>query len=473
MINRILIRTKVVQMLYAYLLTRSEFKIEANPRGDSQDKKFAHAVYLDLLMLILEITGTDTRSLSAKNGIVAEPKLGGGKLVRDLAANPVMRKLMAENSNEDMESLRPFARELHDKIAESPVFKEYRRKRKITATMEADLWSTLMETTIGGDARLLRALRALPDYTGVGLSLAINQVTETLRSYSDTADGYLAAKDRLEDSLDKAYELYAAMFVLIDDLTRTEAENLENSRTKYLATASERNPNMRFVNNALVAKIRESESLENVLKDSPVSFEADTNLLNSLLSQIKSSELYHDYMAAESTDFDRDCEFWYNTLRNIVFPGDDLAEALEDKSVYWNDDLPVMGTFVLKTIKQLRKNPEAPLELLPKYKDEEDARFGAELFSDAVENREKYRAYIERFIQTDNWDPERMAFMDIVIMITAIAEIINYPAIPLAVTMNEYIEIANNYSSPKSGQFVNGILYKVVGALREDGLTVK
>ena len=128
-----------------------------------------------------------------------------------------------------------------------------------------------------------------------------------------------------------------------------------------------------------------------------------------------------------------------------------------------------MGTFVLKTLKRIASSPEGCVELLPKYKDEEDARFGAELFMDAVNNFDEYRSYVEKFINSTSWDPERMAFMDLIVMVTAIAELLNYPLIPIPVTLNEYIEIANAYSTPRSGQFVNGILYSVINYLQEQG----
>ena len=141
-------------------------------------------------------------------------------------------------------------------------------------------------------------------------------------------------------------------------------------------------------------------------------------------------------MNAETDDYVADCEFWRNVMRTIILPSDDLAEALEAKSIFWNDDLSIMGTFVLKTIKQFAGSQDKEVKFLPQYKDEEDENFGPDLFRYAVENRETYRSYIDRFINSSQWDPERLAFMDIVIMIAAIAELINYPAIPVPVTMN-------------------------------------
>ena len=132
-----------------------------------------------------------------------------------------------------------------------------------------------------------------------------------------------------------------------------------------------------------------------------------------------------------------------------------------------------MGTFVLKSIKHFASAQSAEVSLMPIYKDDEDANFGPELFLTAIKNRDIYRGYVERFINGSSWDPERLAFMDIVILITAISELIKFPAIPLAVTMNEYVEIANFYSTPRSGQFVNGVLFSVANYLREEGLIQK
>ena len=196
-------------------------------------------------------------------------------------------------------------------------------------------------------------------------------------------------------------------------------------------------------------------------------------MLKELLDKIKSSEAYKVYMEAESTDFATDCELWRTLLRTVVFPSDALAEAMESRSVYWNDDLAIMGTFVLKSIKHFAASGSNETKLLPIYKDEEDARFGPELFMNAVKEQETYRGYIERFINDSSWDPERLAFMDIVILTTAITELLKFPAIPLAVTMNEYVEIANYYSTTRSGQFINGVLFSIANYLREEGKLVK
>ena len=154
-------------------------------------------------------------------------------------------------------------------------------------------------------------------------------------------------------------------------------------------------------------------------------------------------------------------------------PSDALDDALESMSIYWNDDISIVGTFALKTIRRFAQaEPDEPLDFLPPFKDDEDAAFGDELFTHAVKECDRYRAYIDRFISSE-WDIDRLAFMDIVIMISAIAEIVHFQAIPVPVSLNEYIEIANNYSTRRSGPFINGILYSVVKMLADEGILNK
>ena len=471
MINRILIRIKVVQLLYSYLLTKTDFRIDNAPQSASNDQKFAYAVYLDLLLLVLEISGVSAVPGKAPV-VVPDRKLAPARLAKALAADPTVRAIVTGGKT-DIEALRTIAQSLHDKLTASTVYKDFQKKRSVTLSDEVAMWTTAFESIFAKDSELDQALRALPGYSNVGFRRAIIEICSTLRSYNNSTTGYLKALNDLEESLNKAYELYNSIFVLILELTREQERRIENAKAKHLATADELNPNMRFVENAFAARIAECAPLEAYVKDRKVAWDTDINLINKLLQDITASQLYADYMATPAGDYATDCEFWRNVLRTIVFTGDALAEALEDKSVYWNDDLPIMGTFVLKTIKQAQTHPEAPLELLPQFKDDEDANFGAELFDDSVKHLEQYRELIDRFINVGQWDPDRLAFMDIVILTTAISELINYPNIPVAVTLNEYIEIANNYSSPKSGQFVNGVLFNVINTLRDDGRIAK
>jgi N utilization substance protein B len=473
MINRILIRIKVVQMLYSYLLTRSEFKIDSAPETSSRDRKFGYAVYTDLMLLLLELSDCRvSRPEGRQPAIDADPKLAANRVGKSLLDNDTLKSLILRG-NTDIAAFDPYLQRILDKITSSEVFSDYRKKRKLTLADDVQLWITVINTIIAKEPMVETALRTNPDFTNIGFSMGVKQLVATLESFSDSRVSYLNARNDLQKSLDKAYELYNGLFVLIMELTELQRQRIENNKAKYLATSEDLNPNMRFVNNAFVAALAENESLQAYLAEHPISWNGDPIMMDALLNQILESPIYEKYMSEEIASYETDCDFWRNILKTVVLPSDVFADALEEKSVYWNDDLQIMGTFALKTIKQFAGAEGKRINMLPQFKDEEDAKFGEELFDYAVQNREQYRAYIDSFIDSTQWDPERLAFMDIVIMITAIAELIHYPAIPVPVTMNEYIEIANSYSTDKSGQFVNGILFSVIRKLSEDGIIAK
>lgn len=474
MVNRILIRIKVVQMLYSYLLTRSEFKIDSAPETTSRDRKYAYAVYLDFLFLILELSGVRLRRADGSLTPVCEPDrlISANRVAKALYDNDTIKDIILR-SGAAVEGFDPLLQALSGNIVKSAAYRGYKKIKSRSLADDVRFWLAVLNTVIAKDDQVLEVMRRNPEFTIAGFNTGVRQLSDTLTSYQDSRMTYVNAGRELKTSLDKAYELYYSIFVLMMEITALQARRLENAKAKFLATPEELNPDTRFIDNRLIARLQKSEALKNFLAGHPVSWADDPALVRSLLDSILASKAYADYMESPADDYAADCEFWRSVTRNIILPSDDLAEALEAKSIFWNDDLPIMGTFVTKTLKQFAGTPEGELRFLPQYKDEEDENFGPDLFRLAVENRETYRSYIDRFINSSQWDPERLAFMDIVVMIAAIAELINYPAIPVPVTMNEYIEIANSYSTSRSGQFINGILFSVVRYLNEEGIISK
>lgn len=299
---------------------------------------------------------------------------------------------------------------------------------------------------------------------------------ETLDSCGSYRKLLIEARHSLQTSLDKSYELYLRLLSLPVELVRLQDRRLDNAKNKFLATSEDLNPNMKFVDNKLTAILESNEEFNELCSEKKVSWSEDPDFLMTILDKIVGSELYAEYMSSESSTLKDDCEFWRQVMKHIILPSDELAEYLESKSVYWNDDSDIIGTFVVKTLKKAADACENNINasfVLPQFKDEEDSRFGEELFTDTIDNFDTYRGYVDKFINSSQWDPERLAFMDVIIMCTAISELLNYPAIPIAVTLNEYIEIANSYSTPRSGQFINGILYSVISHLQEEGKLLK
>ncbi len=472
MINRVLIRIKVVQMLYSYLLTQSEFRIDTPPEARSRDIRYAYSAYIDLLLLIIELSGKSVKE-GNKLAVTPDAKLSANRVGTALAADDTLRNVILRGSG-NVALLDDVLPRLLAKIKASAVYGDYSRKTRHELDDDVRLWVTILETIIAKDTEVADAMRANPEFTNRGFEKAISDVCHTLLNYSDSRSMLVKAKKDLATSLDKAYELYLGLLKLIVELTDEQAQRLENAKNKFNVTSEDLNPNTRLIDNELVQYLSGDTQFTDLLDEYKLtSAPADPVLLRKLLDRILASDIYKEYLDKPVTDLAIDTEFWREVMRQIVLPSDELAEDMEDKSVYWNDDLGIMGTFLNKTLRQIAKSGGKKVDILPKYKDEEDARFGPDLFIDAVNHSEQYRKYIDMFIDSKNWDSERIAFMDIVIMIAAIAEIINYPKIPVPVTINEYIEIANHYSTGKSGAFINGILFSVIKYLNEQHIINK
>lgn len=289
---------------------------------------------------------------------------------------------------------------------------------------------------------------------------------------------YLVNKDKSIDtsekelffSLEKAHELYHRLLLLMIELTDAQSKRIENARFKYTATAADKNPDTRLVNNRFIAQLRENKMLKEYVDRQSVSWVNEPDFVRILLDRLLASDLYKTYLASEEDSYAVDQDFWKKAFKHIIVEDEDLSEILEAQSLYWNDDLETISTFVLKTIKRFDQSKGAEQELLPMFKDDEDAEFAKMLFRKTLMNVDVNKALIDQ--HTKNWEIDRVAFMDIVIMLVAIAEIKSFPTIPVKVTLNEYIEIAKSYSTIKSGHFINGILDAVASQLKKDGFLV-
>lgn len=289
---------------------------------------------------------------------------------------------------------------------------------------------------------------------------------------------YLVNKDKSIDtsekelffSLEKAYELYHRLLLLMIELTDAQNKRIENARFKYTATAADKNPDTRLINNRFIAQVRENKMLKEYVDRQSVSWVNEPDFIRILLDRLLASDLYKTYLTSEEDSYAVDQDFWKKAFKHIIVENEDLSEILEAQSLYWNDDLETISTFVLKTIKRFDQSKGAEQELLPMFKDDEDAEFAKMLFRKTLMNVDVNKALIDQ--HTKNWEIDRVAFMDIVIMLVAIAEIKSFPTIPVKVTLNEYIEIAKAYSTIKSGHFINGILDAIASQLKKDGSLV-
>ena len=300
------------------------------------------------------------------------------------------------------------------------------------------------------------------------------KVVQMLYAYMVSKDAMTltTAKKELTKSLDKSYELYNALLKLMIELTDVQDLRLDEAKHKFLPTEEDLNPNMRFVENEFVKRLRADQTLADFVDDKKINWRDDELFVRLLLDKILRSEEYQEYMEMPKTSLVRDGEVWYQLMKKVVLPDENLLEHLQSMSVYYtDDDLQIMGQFVMKTIRRFEDEEAQPI--LPQYKNDDDSKFGEQLFSKAVAEMEENNSYIDQFVKTEKWDVERIALMDRVVMCTALTEIRNYPTIPVNVSLNEYIELAKDYSTPRSGQFVNGILNAVVNKLRADKVIIK
>lgn len=300
------------------------------------------------------------------------------------------------------------------------------------------------------------------------------KVVQMLYAYMVSKDAMTltTAKKELTKSLDKSYELYNALLKLMIELTDVQDLRLDEAKHKFLPTEEDLNPNMRFVENEFVKRLRADQTLADFVDDKKINWRDDELFVRLLLDKILRSEEYQEYMEMPKTSLVRDGEVWYQLMKKVVLPDENLLEHLQSMSVYYtDDDLQIMGQFVMKTIRRFEDEEAQPI--LPQYKNDDDSKFGEQLFSKAVAEMEENNSYIDQFVKTEKWDVERIALMDRVVMCTALTEIRNYPSIPVNVSLNEYIELAKDYSTPRSGQFVNGILNAVVNKLRAEKVIIK
>ena len=279
------------------------------------------------------------------------------------------------------------------------------------------------------------------------------------------------AEKELFFSMSKAYDMYNYLLLLMVEITK-QAERKQNAaKSKLLPTAEELYPNTKFINNRFIAQLEVNKQLLEFSETQKKTWENEAEFVKSLCEKIQETDIYKEYMESDTSSYEEDRELWRKLYKRIIFNNDELDQVLEDQSLYWNDDKEIVDTFVLKTIKRFEEENGAKQELLPEFKDDEDQDFARRLFRRAILNADYYRHLISE--NTRNWDLDRVAFMDVIIMQIALAEILSFPNIPVSVTLNEYVEIAKLYSTPKSGSFINGTLDGIVNILKKENKLTK
>ncbi|MGN0053970.1 MAG: transcription antitermination factor NusB [Bacteroides sp.] len=289
--------------------------------------------------------------------------------------------------------------------------------------------------------------------------------------YQNGSKNLDAAEKELFFSLSKAYDLYNYLLMLMIAITAYAQKRIDAGKAKLAPSPEELSPNMKFVENRFIAQLEVNKQLTDFIANQKRTWANDEDFVKGMYDKIVASDIYKEYMAAEEKSYEADRELWRKLYKNFIFNNDDLDMLLEDQSLYWNDDKEIVDTFVLKTIKRFDEKNGANQELLPEFKDDEDREFARRLFRRTILNCDYYRHLISE--NTRNWDLERVAFMDVIVMQCALAEILSFPNIPVSVSLNEYVDIAKVYSTAKSGSFVNGTLDGIVNVLKKEGKLTK
>jgi N utilization substance protein B len=274
-------------------------------------------------------------------------------------------------------------------------------------------------------------------------------------------------------SIDNVQDLYLIMLSSLIEIKKAEELFLEKSSQKHLSTKEERQPNKKFVNNKILGMLSENNSIGMALEDRKINhWELNESYIQILLNAIKNSDLYEKYMSNEVNEFEEDKIFIEDIFTEIIVPNEKLYEYLEDNKLTWIDDIPLVNTHIIKQLKAIKAKDEIDTFKVAKlYKDTEDKEYVTHLFRKTVLNEsELAKEFVDK---TPNWDSERIAEIDTIVLKMAICELLKFPSIPAKVTINEYLEIVKEYSTPKSSIFINGILDNLVKEFKTNNKLIK
>ncbi|MDB4298766.1 transcription antitermination factor NusB [Flavobacteriaceae bacterium] len=262
-------------------------------------------------------------------------------------------------------------------------------------------------------------------------------------------------------SIDQMLDLYALSLQLLVEMRKADRKFLITSQQKHLATSEEKNFSTTFLDNKVLDLIEQNEDLSNYIENKKLNYwDLDGEYVTILLKDLRAKDFYKEYILKQNTSFKEDQDFLVSLFKKVIAPSDKYYEYIEDKRLTWVDDFPIVNTALAKMLAKISEKNVRTILLPELYKNQDDKQYAKQLFTKVVLNDEKLSQEIEG--KTPNWDKERIAEMDMIILKMGIAEFLHFPSIPVRATINEYLEIAKEYSTPKSSIFINGILDKLV-----------
>jgi N utilization substance protein B len=292
------------------------------------------------------------------------------------------------------------------------------------------------------------------------------KVTKCLYAHLKSgSDSLKASEKNLVESIDKAYDLYLLMMSLAVDVARYAESRQELARQKKLPTYEDLNPNRRFVDNKVISLLANSDAVNDALAARKLSWARHADIVKEIYGRMIEADYYKEYMSASICTFTDDRKF-LETFYTSLEEDEALAETLDEMSLLWNDDMSFALYMTIRTLSNLKQS-HTDVKLLPKFKSDDDLEFAKTLLVKSLVQYDENQELVDKY--TQNWDVERIAFMDNLILTMAIAELTSFESIPVKVTLDEWIDIAKFYSSPTSSNFVNGVLDKIVAELTESG----
>ncbi len=298
------------------------------------------------------------------------------------------------------------------------------------------------------------------------------KVLQILYAFFTTPDTSINNTEKeLFFSLQKTFDLYHYLMALVIEIEKFAEDRIEMGKKKHRPTNADLNPNIRFINNRLIGQLKSNISLTKYLESSKLSWADQEDLVRKLYLSLLDQDFYKEYMDAAQNGYADDRKLVEDIFKYLILYSEDIESLLEEQSIYWNDDLDFVVSMILKTFKKFKEFSDERQALLPMFKDDEDRQFAKDLYRKVVLNHKENETLIKQ--HTVNWDIERIAFIDNLILELALTEFLYFPSIPTKVSMNEYIELSKYYSTEKSRNFINGILDKALKDLKKTDKILK
>ena len=276
------------------------------------------------------------------------------------------------------------------------------------------------------------------------------------------------AETELMFSIAKSYDLYHYLLLLVIEVADIAGEKIDQALLKKMPSHADLNPQRKFIDNRVIAQLRKNTEFKNYVSSRKLSWINNSHIPRLLYNKMIVWEAYEKYMQVDPDNYLSDKKFIIQLITDLFLNSEDLNSNLEEQSIFWNDDMEYISSMVEKTLKKFKADSGEKTPLMPLFKNAEDEEFVKILFRKAIVHKDKCSELIDK--NTTNWEVDRIALMDILVMQLAITEILEFPEIPVKVTLNEYIEIAKYYCTSKSSTFVNGILDNIVKEIRDEGL---